>query len=405
MTISAFPIARPIATPIADCVVESAGGGGATPLLSHDWTVDQSIPAWMTYTRSGPQYYLTSAGLVGEESNDNVATYSYENGAHGQNATVAQTLTFLHNSDFTQTEWVKTNMSAALDLAGADVDETANTASTLTATGADATALQTVTAPGGSGWSHRFFIKRITGTGNIYLRAPVGGTPADLDITSEVDAGGGDWVLISTRYGYDGGGTFEAGIKLATSGDAVGVFRFCPLYGNSYPQLAPVGGTAVTLNAPNFNSDAQAGNLDPNAGTMVAKVYQLGASYTGMKFWRWEKSGGGDSTGFSVVTNNYYAEMKSAYTANVAQIAYNGAVTARELSDVGFAFCFSTDNGVFYVDGVSRGTEVTSTTLPIGGTWTELDPIYLTNGLIRSIAYYTSDETAQAATLSTPFGS
>ena len=120
----------------------------------------------------------------------------------------ARTNRILWCRDATQTQWVKTNVTAAKDQTG--VDGVANAASSLTATANDGTCIQTITLASGSR-TGSVYLKRITGTGNVQV---------SLDGTtySTVDLSDTEWRRIVLS------GTVTnptVGIKLAVSGDAV----------------------------------------------------------------------------------------------------------------------------------------------------------------------------------------
>jgi hypothetical protein len=75
---------------------------------------------------------------------------------------VARTNRLLWNRDATQTEWVKTNITAAKDQTG--IDGVANAASSLTATDDNGTCIQTITLAAGNR-TGSVYLKRLTGTG------------------------------------------------------------------------------------------------------------------------------------------------------------------------------------------------------------------------------------------------
>lgn len=120
----------------------------------------------------------------------------------------ARTNRILWNRDATQTQWVKTNVTAAKDQTG--IDGVANAASSLTSTSADGTCIQTITLASGAR-TGSVYLKRITGTGNVQVSL-------DGSTWSTVDLSDTDWRRIVLS------GTVTnptVGIRLATSGDAV----------------------------------------------------------------------------------------------------------------------------------------------------------------------------------------
>lgn len=120
----------------------------------------------------------------------------------------ARTNRLLWCRDATQSNWVKTDITAAKDQTG--IDGVANAASSLTATAAGGTCIQTITLASNSR-AGSVFLKRLTGTGIVQV---------SLDGTtwSTVELSDTEWRRIVLS------GTVTnpmVGIKLATSGDAV----------------------------------------------------------------------------------------------------------------------------------------------------------------------------------------
>jgi hypothetical protein len=120
----------------------------------------------------------------------------------------SRTNRILWNRDATQANWVSTNITAAKDQTG--IDGVANAASSLTATSADGTCIQTITLASGSR-TGSVYLKRITGTGTVQVSL-------DGSTWSTVDLSASEWRRIVLS------GTVTnptVGIKIATSGDAV----------------------------------------------------------------------------------------------------------------------------------------------------------------------------------------
>jgi hypothetical protein len=120
----------------------------------------------------------------------------------------SRTNRLLWNRDATQANWVKTDVTAAKDQTG--IDGVANAASSLTATSADGTCIQTITLASGSR-TGSVYLKRITGTGTVQVSL-------DGSTYSTVDLSDTEWRRIRLS------GTVTnptVGIKIATSGDAV----------------------------------------------------------------------------------------------------------------------------------------------------------------------------------------
>jgi hypothetical protein len=137
----------------------------------------------------------------------------------------ARTNRLFWNRDATQTEWVKTNVTAAKDQTG--IDGVANAASSLTATANDGTCIQTITLATGNR-TGSVFLKRITGTGNIQVTLD-GSTYSTVELSDTL------WYRIVLSGNVTNP---TVGIRLAVSGDAVamdygqvedGVFATSPI--------------------------------------------------------------------------------------------------------------------------------------------------------------------------------
>jgi hypothetical protein len=114
----------------------------------------------------------------------------------------------LYSQDFSNAVWVKTNAT----MTAGQTDPSAGTqAFTMTATGANATLLQTLTLDGTLNRDFSLYIKRKTGVGNIYIAVDSG--------TYVLKAVTGAWVRYDTFLAESG--TVAAGIKIETSGDEV----------------------------------------------------------------------------------------------------------------------------------------------------------------------------------------
>jgi hypothetical protein len=120
----------------------------------------------------------------------------------------ARTNRLFWNRDATQTQWVKTNVTAAKDQTG--IDGVANAASSLTATANDGTCIQTITLAAGNR-TGSVFLKRLTGTGNIQVTLD-GSTYSTVELSDTV------WYRIVLSGNVTNP---TVGIRLAVSGDAV----------------------------------------------------------------------------------------------------------------------------------------------------------------------------------------
>ena len=171
-----------------------------------------TLPAPVTFTRASNAWYFNSSGNLAQAST-NVARFDY--GTPGS-ATLqglyieeSRTNKALQCRDLTQTAWVKTSATAALTQTG--LDATANSASLITSTAANATALQTLTQTATSS-VFSVYLKRVTGTGTIQLTQDNGTTWTTVTLTAS-------WQRFALAAQSTTNPVF--GIKIATSGDAV----------------------------------------------------------------------------------------------------------------------------------------------------------------------------------------
>jgi hypothetical protein len=106
-------------------------------------------------------------GLLVTLGNDVFATDHDANGDPlGLPIEGVRTCSGLHSRDLTNAVWTKTSVTSAKDATG--LDGVANSASTLTATGANGTALQTVTIASGA-YTFSVDVKRKTGSGTVEI--------------------------------------------------------------------------------------------------------------------------------------------------------------------------------------------------------------------------------------------
>jgi hypothetical protein len=177
----------------------------------------------------------------------------------------------LWSDDLTNAAWVKTNCTAAKTAVGAD--GVANSASTLTATGANATALQTITAASATRVSHAW-VKRRTGTGVIEMTQDNGTTWTPVTVT----AGGSRLAVPSASVTNP-----IVGFRIVTSGDAIDVQYVQCEAGAFMTSPIPTQGSAVTRAADTCSIATTLFNYSVTAGTMYMKMTPTGI--TGSRIW------------------------------------------------------------------------------------------------------------------------
>lgn len=174
----------------------------------------------------------------------------------------AITNNLLYCRDLTNAAWVKTNVTAALTQTG--LDGQSNACSLLTATAADGTVLQTITAAASAGCSG-FYVKRSAGTGSIYFTRD--GGSSWTDITSSINSSTFTLIKIENTSVLNP----QVGFKIATSGDAIIVDHGINHTGAQIADPIETAGTAVTVNAEVLTMPT-AGNFSDTAGTILATV-------------------------------------------------------------------------------------------------------------------------------------
>ena len=147
----------------------------------------------------------------------------------------------LYCRDWTNSAWTKSNMTNALSQTG--IDGVASTATLLTASAGNATALQTVTRAEDD-WGFGLFIKRVTGTGAVSLTLDGGSTYTA--ITDDISADG--WTQIGVAQDDVTNPSF--GIKITTSADAVAVdYAMASVDGISESAFTPILTTSANVSA------------------------------------------------------------------------------------------------------------------------------------------------------------
>lgn len=123
----------------------------------------------------------------------------------------ARTNVVLWNRDLTNAAWTKSNVTAALNQTG--IDGSANSASSLTATAGNGTALQGITLASSARWQTAF-VKRITGSGVVEMTMDNGSTWTAVADTSS-------WTRVAIPTQTLANPT--VGFRIVTSGDAIAV--------------------------------------------------------------------------------------------------------------------------------------------------------------------------------------
>jgi hypothetical protein len=186
--------------------------GGNAGGIAFDFRAGALDPR-ITFTRASAAWYFSSAGNLTQAAT-NEPRFDYDPAtleARGLLIEGGMTNIALHSRDFTQAAWVKTNITAALNVTG--IDGTANSASRLTATTGNGTALQTITSASATHVSS-FFARRITGTGTVEITQDNGTTWTAITLTAAWQR----FVIPAATIANP-----VIGFRLVTSGDVIAV--------------------------------------------------------------------------------------------------------------------------------------------------------------------------------------
>lgn len=176
----------------------------------------------------------------------------------------ATTNQMLWSRDFTNATWTKLNVTPALDQVG--IDGRANSASSLTATLANGSVLQTITEAATLS-ALSFFIKRITGTGTITIQQGA----STLDVTALINSSTYTQIELDATVLNP-----VIGIVIATSGDKIvvdmGQFENNPFATSPIPTTT----VAVTRNADVLSYPSTGNLLTLSPYTMYCECSLMG---------------------------------------------------------------------------------------------------------------------------------
>ena len=223
-----------------------------------------------TFTRATVAWTFNSSGLLVQVASGTARSYYDPSTLQygGYLSEGASTNQCLQSRDFTSASWTKTSMTAAKDQTG--IDGAANSASSLTATGANGTVTQAITDATSTARRFSVWMKRITGSGQALLSLDNGSTTAD--VSAQIN---------SSTWKRVGRGQTMANptvmIKLVTSGDkiAVDVAQEEALAFDTSPIVTTT--ATVTRNAESLTY-LSAGNIVGTLGGAYAEITSSTAS-------------------------------------------------------------------------------------------------------------------------------
>lgn len=189
-------------------------GGTSGPVLPYTpFVLDGVLTSSATLTRASSATYFDSAGVL-QVAAINAKRVNYDHLTlvkKGLLIEAAVTNSCLRSDDFSNATWVKTNCTAAKNATG--LNGVASSASTLTATGANATCLQAF-VHASSTRCGSMYVKRKTGTGTVEMTVDNGTTWTALSLNST-------FKRFFVAQAAVTNGTF--GLRIVTSGDEVEV--------------------------------------------------------------------------------------------------------------------------------------------------------------------------------------
>jgi hypothetical protein len=249
-------ILRPIARKVA---------GEPAPAFYVDFT--QSQTGGFTLTRATTATYFDASGVL-RTAASGVQRIDQTGAGLGLLREPARTNRALHSRDLTQTEWVKTDATAAKTQVG--IDGVANSASSLTATGANGTVLQALTHTS-TERTLAIYLKRLVGTGGVEITLDNG-----AEWTAVTDDLSAEWARVS-KVQTLANPTF--GIRLVTSGDSVAVDYVQVEDGHCPTSAIPTTTVAVTRDADVLVLSGAAFSRfwNPSEGTAVIETAMIAA--------------------------------------------------------------------------------------------------------------------------------
>lgn len=369
--------------------VTGAGGGNITGSSGASGTATTGSPATFTATGTTGTFTLTGSLDTIQLNRGSVATAYLATGATARYGLAISydsvTLSYglliepvatnlaLQSSDFTNASWTKSNMSTSQTATGPD--GVANSATILTATAGNATALQAITSASSSRITS-MWVKRRTGSGNIDITQNNGTNWTTVTVTAS-------W----TRVNLDAATLTDptVGIRIVTSGDAVDVFGFQHETDTVVTSTIPTTTTTVTRAADIIAAAVSTIPFDTAVGTIYIKTRSQVVALAGQ--WNLRTS----SEDFP---NSQYQWLNNGLSwngydgAGILQFGINDTASAGVQYQISNAWAvndFSRSIGGMAVNTDTLGTVPASiTTFRLGVTWANTQQL---NGWITKLVY------------------
>jgi hypothetical protein len=283
----------------------------AAPIVDFDFMTGVLDPR-LTVSRGSAAWHFNSSGNLVQVAN-NTARFDHDPitlEPRGYLLEPSRVNAALYSRDFTNAAWVKYNMVAERDVDG--IDGAIFTASGLTATAANATALQTITAASAARVTS-FYVRRITGTGTVEITQDNGATWTAISIT-------GTWQRFATAQATITNPVI--GLRLGTDGDVVAVDVAQCEIGSFATSPILTTATAVARNFETFSMPYAV----PSNFSMYYESQHMAAALTGTLSRIGVDSGS--------TANYFYSRVAGATTSNIIDIlAASNSVVIADLSN------------------------------------------------------------------------
>lgn len=221
-----------------------------------------SAAAWLTYASPFAKWIIGQDGLLA--SGTTLRTEYNGATALGVRIEEARTNLCLWSDDLTNAAWVKTSTTAALTATGPD--GVTNSATTVTASGANGTILQSITSASAARFTD-CYIKRRTGSGTIEMTQNGGTLWTAVTVTAS-------WTRVSIASATVTNP--QVGLRIVTSGDAVDVAFFNCQTGAIQTSPIRTTSTTVTRTADAITADTTKFPLSQTQATVAGEAWNNG---------------------------------------------------------------------------------------------------------------------------------
>ena len=323
----------------------------------------------LDFTRASTATRVNESGLI-EEVATGVPRIDYTGGGCGKLLLEPQrTNIVLNNNDFSAGTWALTNSASIISNNVISPDGTLN-ADTLVA-GANGSQVQFATS-GTSGvpYTVSLYIKRISGTGVVNLRA-VENTNTPITITNE-------WTRVTSTV-TSTSTTIRVGVSLNTSGDQVAIWGAQAELGSYPTSYIPTLGTAVTRTQDTANKTGISSLINSEEGVLYAEISALANDGTYRSI---SLSDGTNNNRINFTYSNADNRLNGFINSNGDNSTFN--FTQNPITDfIKCAFKFKQNECALWVNGIEIGSTVSQNTFTVN----TLTKLSFSSGLSSSAFY------------------